>query len=152
MPLTQLSHSCLSLNSLTHASHPTLWLRAVTNVSHAFLTLSSASIASHTLRSASMPSHTPILEARQETVLFFVVAGGKPLRCGRRILYTYTWVVAVLWRDKVRKGSDSCHTYGGVMVYMNESWHTCEWVMAHAWMSLVTHMTELFYTRGLLTD
>jgi len=29
-----------------------------------------------------------------------------------------------------------------VIWHMNESWHICEWVMAHLWMSYVTHMNE----------
>ena len=36
-----------------------------------------------------------------------------------------------------------CTSHG---THMNESWHTCEWVMSHIWMTHVTHMNESWHT------
>jgi len=38
------------------------------------------------------------------------------------------------------------HTWISHGTHVNESWHTCEWVMSHIWMSHVTHLNESQHT------
>jgi len=42
--------------------------------------------------------------------------------------------------------NDDNARYAYVHTSINESWHTCEWVMAHTWMSHVTPMNESCHT------
>ena len=40
------------------------------------------------------------------------------------------------------------HLWTSHVTYVNESWHTYEWVMSHIWMSHVTHMNESCHIYG----
>ena len=54
--------------------------------------------------------------------------------------HTHQWVMALIWMNHVTHMNESCHTYErGVplecisdVTRINESRHTCEWVMSHA--------------------
>jgi len=58
-----------------------------------------------------------------------------------------------IWKSHVAQMNESCciskmaervfRTHDGVL---NESCHTCEWVMSHMWMGQVTHMNESCHT------
>ena len=60
-----------------------------------------------------------------------------------------TWLIHMcVWRDSficVWRVCDVTHSYRHD-THLNESRHTYEWVMAHTWMSHVTHMNEWHHT------
>jgi len=88
--------------------------------------------------------------------------------------HTYGWVIAHIWINHVTHANESCHTYKRVMSYphickescdisisgsmrefreshvicIDESRHARECVMAHIWMSHVTHRNASCYTYG----
>ena len=59
-----------------------------------------------------------------------------------------------MWMSHVTHMNESCHTCEWVMshiwmshvTHVNESCHICEWVMSHIWMSHVTHVNESCHT------
>jgi len=89
--------------------------------------------------------------------------------CGTRtneLWHMYAWVMSRMWmrhawshithmNESCPTYGDSCYTHEWVMCLvtqsqptaqrplmgLNSSWHTCEWVMAHTWMSHGSYMT-----------
>ena len=80
----------------------------------------------------------------------------------RGMTQLYVWHDSVIrvtvWRDafirvpwQAGAGTTPSHVTGRHVTHMNESCHTYEWVMSHAWMSHVTHMNKSRHTRdGLI--
>jgi len=64
------------------------------------------------------------------------------------------WSWCCIWKTHGTHINESFHACEWVMAHawmsqgtrMNDSWHACEWVMAHIWTSYGTHMSESWHT------
>jgi len=77
------------------------------------------------------------------------------------LCHTYEWDVSQIWMSHVTCANESCHMcewvmscisredtlkYAKTLPKMSMPYLTCEWVLAHIWMSHGTHMNESLHT------
>ena len=76
---------------------------------------------------------------------------------------TSEWVISHMWmshvahihrrtKRAVTSHNESCYIWMSHVTHLNESCHTCEWVMSHMWMSHVTHVNESCHTCKCMSE
>ena len=58
----------------------------------------------------------------------------------KSILWQHEWVVSQIWMSRVTDIADKSRSH---ITHVNESCHTCEWVMSHKWYSHFTGMRSM---------